>query len=153
MNTTIQIAPANATDIPALCQLLGVLFSQEAEFTANPTAQSKGLSAIIDRPEVGQVFVARSGGDVVGIVSLLYTVSTALGGRVALLEDMIVSPSSRGAGIGAALLSHAIEFAQSQGCKRITLMTDRSNAAAQRFYQTHGFAASAMVPMRLILEQ
>jgi GNAT superfamily N-acetyltransferase len=152
MRGSLQITLARAVDIPALCELLGALFSQEAEFSANPTAQSKGLSAIIDRPNVGHIFVARQDSDVVGMVSLHYTVSTALGGRVALLEDMVVSPTARNAGVGSALLSHAIEFAHSQGCKRITLMTDRNNEAAQRFYQRHGFAASAMMPMRLLFD-
>ncbi len=152
MEASLQITPANTTDIPALCELLGVLFSQEAEFSANPAAQSKGLSAIIDGSNIGHVFVARQGSDIVGMVSLLYTVSTALGGRVALLEDMVVSPTARNAGVGSALLSHAIKFAHSQGCKRITLMTDRNNEAAQRFYKRHGFAASTMMPMRLLFD-
>jgi GNAT superfamily N-acetyltransferase len=148
----VRIALAKATDIPALCDLLGMLFSQEAEFKPDLTAQQVGLALILDRPDIGNIFVARRGNDIVGMVSLLYTVSTALGGRVALLEDMIVSPTARNAGVGSALLSHAIEFAHSQGCKRITLMTDRNNEAAQRFYQRHGFAASAMMPMRLIFD-
>lgn len=107
---------------------------------------------IVNQPNTGNIFVARQGGDVVGMVSLLYTVSTALGGRVARLEDMVVSPTARNAGVGTALLSKAIEFAHSQGCKRITLMTDRDNEAAQRFYKKHGFAASTMMPMRLIFD-
>ena len=84
-------------------------------------------------------------------MSLLYTVSTALGARVALLEDMVVAPDARGAGVGSALLAHAISFARKQGCRRITLLTDGANDAAQRFYARQGFGPSSMVPMRLAL--
>lgn len=145
------IEKATSVDIPALSDLLSVLFSQEAEFTPNAEAQQKGLAQIIDNPEIGVVLVARQGDQMVGMVNLLFTISTALGERVALLEDMVVSPVSRGTGVGTKLLSEAISFARVQGCKRITLLTDRSNESAQRFYAKQGFVVSGMVPLRLFL--
>jgi len=109
------------------------------------------LAQIINNPGVGAVLLARQGGQVAGMVNLLFTVSTALGERVALLEDMVVSSQERGVGIGTQLLAEAISFARSQGCRRITLLTDRTNEAAQRFYEKQGFVASSMIPMRLTL--
>ena len=144
----MQIEKATPADVPALSELLSALFSQEAEFTPNSEAQAKGLNQIIGNPEVGAVLVAREGGQVVGMVNLLFTVSTALGGQVALLEDMVVSSQARGAGVGSELLDQAISFARAQGCKRITLLTDRENESAQRFYGKKGFVVSGMVPMR-----
>jgi ribosomal protein S18 acetylase RimI-like enzyme len=130
---------------------LSILFSQEAEFKPNQEAQSRGLTQIINNPEIGLIVVARQGSEVIGMVNLLYTVSTALGERVALLEDMVVSPNSRGSGVGSRLLEQAINLAHANGCKRITLLTDSTNELAQRFYQKHGFGFSAMVPLRLHL--
>jgi GNAT superfamily N-acetyltransferase len=147
----MQITSANTSDVPALCALLDLLFSQEADFKPDYEAQSRGLARIISSPDVGLIVVARLDGQVVGMVNLLYTVSTALGERVALLEDMVVSPSFRGAGVGSKLLHQAIELARLNGCKRITLLTDRANESAQRFYQQHGFSFSAMIPLRLSL--
>jgi len=149
----MQITPANALDIPSLCELLGLLFSQEADFKPDREAQSRGLALIIGNPEVGLIIVARQDGKIVGMVNLLYTVSTVLGDRVALLEDMVVSPSVRGSGIGSQLLEQAIQFSRLSGCKRITLLTDRGNESAQRFYQKYGFDFSAMVPLRLSLSK
>lgn len=145
------IEKATSGDIPALNKLLSVLFSQEAEFIPNPAAQSRGLARIVNNPEAGALLLAREGAEVLGMVSLLFTVSTALGERVALLEDMVVFPPGRGAGIGTQLLARAVAFARAQGCKRITLLTDRSNEAAQRFYGKQGFVVSSMIPMRLSL--
>ena len=147
----MHIELATPGDIPALSDLLSALFSQEAEFTPNPEAQAKGLDQIIGNPELGAVLVAREGGKVVGMVNLLFTVSTALGEKVALLEDMVVSSHTRGAGVGSQLLDQAISFARAQGCKRITLLTDRANEPAQRFYFKKGFVVSSMVRMRLSL--
>jgi len=149
----MHINPATTSDIPALCELLDILFSQEAEFKPDHEAQSRGLARIINNPEIGLIVVARQDGQVVGMVNLLYTVSTALGDRVALLEDMVVSPNTRGSGVGSRLLEQAIQFARLDGCKRITLLTDRANESAQRFYQKHGFDLSAMIPLRLSLSE
>jgi GNAT superfamily N-acetyltransferase len=74
-----------------------------------------------------------------------------LGRRVALLEDRVVSPRHRGAGVGARLLAEAMTQARQQSCLRITLLTDRVNEAARRFYARQGFAASPMLPLRLLL--
>ncbi len=147
----MEVVPATDADVPALCALLGVLFAQEAEFHPDSERQAVGLRAILGRPEVGQVLVLRDGPAVVGMVSLLFLPSTALGGRVALLEDMVIRPDVRGGGAGSRLLREAVAFARSAGCLRITLLTDADNAAAQRFYARHGFGRSAMIPMRLPL--
>lgn len=142
---------ATPADLPALCALLDQLFAQEAEFTPDRAAQTRGLAAIIADPQVGEILVAVEDGRVRAMVNLLYTISTALGARVALLEDMVVDAGARGAGLGSALLAAAIAHAEQRGCRRITLLTDGDNQAAQRFYRRHGFAPSPMLPMRRVL--
>ncbi|MCD2449257.1 GNAT family N-acetyltransferase [Methylicorpusculum oleiharenae] len=151
MSSNIDITPALASDVPALCGLLEILFLQEEEFMPDRNAQQRGLRLIIDNPESGLIFVARSRQRVVGMVSLLFTVSTALGNRVGLLEDMIVVPDHRGQSIGSQLLMRVIETARQKGCKRITLLTDQDCLAAHNFYQSHGFAKSPMIPLRIFL--
>jgi len=147
----MHIEAATEADLPALTKLLAVLFAQEAEFTPNPEAQHRGLLRIITNHDVGIVLVAKEDETVLGMVILLYTVSTALGERVALLEDMVVSPEARGRGVGSHLLKRAVSVAEAAGCLRITLLTDQLNLSAQRFYKRHGFTPSSMVPMRLHL--
>ncbi|QPK62198.1 GNAT family N-acetyltransferase [Methylomonas sp. LL1] len=147
----MKINLATAADIPALCRLLAELFSQEVEFQPDTSAQQRGLTQIIADPAIGHIFVARRQQRVMGMVSLLYSVSTALGERVAWLEDMVVAQESRGMGVGRLLLEHALAFAKQNGCRRITLLTDQDNQAAQQFYRRQGFKASEMLPMRLIL--
>tara|TARA_R110002167_G_scaffold9121_10_gene41587 strand:- start:1349 stop:1831 length:483 start_codon:yes stop_codon:yes gene_type:complete len=148
----LQITPASITDIPELCSLLTYLFTQEQEFTSDTKAQERGLRSVITNPQIGHILVARQGGDIIAMVNLLYTISTALGERVALLEDMVVLATARGKGVGSALLGHALEFAKQQHCKRITLLTDPDNQEAHRFYQKNGFSQSQMVVFRLSID-
>lgn len=148
----MEITKAIIEDVPALCVLINSLFIQEAEFKPNHEVQARSLVAVINDSEIGDIIVAREGGKIIGMVSILYTVSTALGGRVALFEDMIVSSEVRGAGVGSKLIERSIEFAKEKGCKRITLLTDYDNERAHRFYQRHGFNRSSMVAFRRLLD-
>lgn len=151
MQNQIEIREATPTDVRQLSDLLTLLFSQEADFTPDAERQTSGLNLILRQPEVGRIYCATAAGKVVGMVSLLYTVSTAEGGRAAWLEDMVVSPDWRGGGIGERLLHTAVEAARAAGYKRITLLTGAENERAIRFYGRAGFKASAMIPLRLKL--
>jgi GNAT superfamily N-acetyltransferase len=133
--------------------LLAVLFDQEAEFAPDADKQRRALEMILSDPRVGRIFVAREGGRVVAMASLLYTVSTAEGGRAALFEDLVVAPEARGTGVGPALLQFVIEEAGKEGLLRLTLLTDRDNERAQALYRKCGFVDSPMKAMRLQLQR
>lgn len=146
------IEPATHGDVPAMTALLAVLFAQEAEFRPDAEVQSRALVRLLNAPDSALLLVAREqAGEVVGMVSLLFAVSTALGGPVALLEDMVVAPSHRGRGVGGALLDAALLAASDRGCGRVTLLTDGDNVGGQGLYASRGFTRSQMVPMRLSL--
>lgn len=149
--SNLTVVQADLGDIPGLCELLALLFNQEAEFKPDAGLQAQGLKEIIENPERGRILVLRDQAQLIGMVNLLFTVSTALGGKVALLEDLVVRPDCRGTGAGSTLLQAALDWAKSSGCRRITLLTDADNDSGQRFYQRHGFCLSGMRTMRLLL--
>jgi GNAT superfamily N-acetyltransferase len=142
---------ANADDVARCAELLGMLFSQEREFVPDLAAQSKGLAMIINNPDAGFVLVYEAGGVIRGMVLLLFTVSTALGKKVAILEDMIVTPDFRGKGVGTSLVERALECALDKGCGRVTLLTDHDNEAAHKIYHKCGFTKSDMVVFRMLI--
>jgi ribosomal protein S18 acetylase RimI-like enzyme len=145
----LQYGTATAKDLPQLVELLAVLFTDEAEFQPDSNKQKRALEAILANPTIGKLFVAREGRRVVAMANLLYTVSTAEGGKAALFEDLVVHPDERKRGIGEALLKHVVEHARAEGVLRITLLTDMQNERAQAMYRRVGFVGSPMKPMRL----
>jgi len=144
-----EISPATLADLPQLVGLLTILFTHEAELIPDPAKQERALQLILAQPEQGRIYCAREGGLVLGMVSLLFTVSTAEGGRSAWLEDMVIHPDHRNRGLGEQLIRHALQDGQKLGCKRVTLLTDGINEGARRFYERMGFRLSEMVPYRL----
>jgi GNAT superfamily N-acetyltransferase len=150
--TEPRIEPATIEDLPQLVELLVALFSEEADFDPNKAKQEHGLRMILEQPNRGRIFVLRTDHQVIGMVNLLFTISTAEGGLVVLMEDVIVHPQHRRQGYGGLLLKHAIQFARDKHFRRITLLTDRISAQSQAFFANHGFAFSSMIPMRLVFD-
>jgi len=145
--------PARDSDLPQLVELLGLLFDQEAEFRPDAAKQSVALKLILSDPVRGRIYVARDGRRLVAMASLLYTVSTAEGGKAAWFEDLVVHPDYRQQGTGQKMLAYVIGQARADGVLRITLLTDMQNERAQALYRRAGFVGSPMRPMRLKLKK
>ncbi|MGE4319490.1 MAG: GNAT family N-acetyltransferase [Deferribacterales bacterium] len=147
----MNITKATLEDIPQLCDLLKILFSQEAEFSPDREKQSRGLEMIISNPDSGFIIKAEQDGRIVGMTNILFMVSTFLGERVCVLEDMVVHPDMRGQDIGTLIIKKAQQAAREAGCRRITLLTDNDNYRAQSFYENNGFSMSPMVTFRKMI--
>lgn len=146
-----EFGTASVADLPQLVELLGILFTQEAELLPDAQKQRRALELILADPTRAVVCVARGANKVVAMAALHFTTSTAEGGKVAWFEDCIVRPDYRRKGIGKALLEHVIAQARAAGALRVMLLTDADNEPARALYRQAGFADSSMRAMRLKL--
>ncbi len=151
--TEVDIGFATAADLDALADLLAELFTLESDFTPDRTKQLAALQTILDNPALGRLFVLKTHGAVIGMANALITVSTAEGGRVVLLEDVVLKRECRGQGLGRRLIEHVFAWAAQAGMTRATLLADRDNAAALAFYRQLGFSPSSMQVLRKALAQ
>jgi predicted N-acetyltransferase YhbS len=87
------------------------------------------------RPSEGLAFVARGADGVLAGTVRLWDVATGDGRPALLLGPLAVDPSLKGAGIGKALMSHAISEAKRLGHRAILLVGDAS------YYGRFGFSA------------
>jgi GNAT superfamily N-acetyltransferase len=88
------------------------------------------LRAVLDQPHAMCAVVADRHGRVIGVGS-------GIGyGRLGVVGNMIVDPSHRRRGIGAAILADVVDFLDSRGCTRLELSaTDNGRP----LYALHGF--------------
>ena len=98
-NTGYIVREARNEDIPALIGLLEELFSIEKDFFFDPEAQKRGIELLI-RSDDDRIFVAEIDKNVVGMCSVQILISTAKGGKVGLVEDVVVSKNYQGHGVG-----------------------------------------------------
>jgi len=143
---------ASADDLDAMTDLLVGLFAREHDFTPDPGRQRAGLARILAEPARARLFVARLAGRVVAMANVQIGLSTAEGGEVLMVEDVVVAADLRGRGIGRAILRHALDWGAACGMTRATLLTDHDNHAAQAFYASMGFTPSAMQVLRKRLD-
>lgn len=145
-----RIEPATLDDLTALTELVMELMDEEADFEPDRRKQETGIRLILEQPNRGRIFVLRNDHRIFGMVNLLFTISTAEGGFVILMEDFVIHPQHRGTGYGSRLMEYVMDFAKEKNFKRITLLTDRVSNVSQKFFEAHGFAHSAMIPMRRV---
>ena len=150
-NDPPRVEPATIEDLPALTELVMNLFTVSSDFTPDRMVQERGLQLILEQPNRGRIFVVRNDDQIFGMVNLLFTISTARGGFVILMEDVVIHPSHRSQGFGSMLVDYVVEFAKSKQFKRITLLTDSISAESQEFFKKRGFEHSTMIPMRKII--
>jgi GNAT superfamily N-acetyltransferase len=136
---------ATPADIPALLDLLRQLFAIEDEFAFDPAVQARGLAQLIAAPERAAVFCAMHDARVAGMATAQLLVSTARGGPVATIEDVVVDQAARSTGLGRALLQAIEHWARDRLCLRLQLLADRENAPALDFYAAQNFGRTRMV--------
>lgn len=135
MQSDYVIRRANLNDIRSLINLLRILFSIETDFTIDESKQRSGLAMMLDDHDNRCIMVADLNQRIVGMCTAQTLVSTAEGGTVALIEDLVVEKDSRGQGIGTKLLLSIENWAIAKGAKRLELLADRNNIPALVFYK------------------
>ena len=149
--TTMDIAirPARSEDIPHLCDLLSDLFVRETDFEPDVSRQTLGLNLLVnDQSGRSVVLVAESRDELIGMCTVQTLISTAEGGPVGLVEDVIVRADCRGHGIGARLLTEAIIWSKSRKLSRLQLLADRENGPALAFYSTCRWSPTSLICLR-----
>src|SRR5437764_14826544 len=111
MSETVVIEPATEADLDELSGMLGDLFAQESDFRPDKEKQLRGLRLIFEQPSRGRVFVLRRDGAIVGMINLLFTISTAEGGFVILLEGLVIHNEYAGHECGCRRLDQATNTA------------------------------------------
>ena len=103
----------------------------------NPPPSRDDLIALV-RYSSSTLMVARNdNGDIVGALTLaVYRVPT---GIRSIIEDVVVDVSTRGTGVGEALMLRAIEIAREKGAANISLTSNPMRVAANRLYLRVGF--------------
>jgi GNAT superfamily N-acetyltransferase len=145
----ITIRPARPDDIPRMCDLLRDLFSVEADFEVDVAKQIKGLSMLIGDPS-GRAFIGVAVADncIAGMASVQTLVSTAEGGRVGFVEDVIVDKGYRYRNVGTLLIERIIAWSREQGLSRLQLLADRENHQALNFYTSRGWDFTKLICLR-----
>jgi GNAT superfamily N-acetyltransferase len=102
---------------------------------------------VISHPEM-EIFVAADARDrAIGMVSLSHRPQLRMRGRIATIDELVVSRPWRGRGVGTELLKRAVARAKVLSVRRLELVTHVGKSdVPRRFYESNGLSeADAMV--------
>jgi GNAT superfamily N-acetyltransferase len=142
----VVLRPAQQDDVRAI---VGLLAADQLGATRDSVRDDADLAAYeaafraIDADPAHILLVAESAGQVVGTMQLSFLPGLARRGALrAQIEAVRVAESTRGTGLGTAMLQWAIDEARRRGCALVQLTSDKSRTSAHRFYERLGFVAS-----------
>jgi GNAT superfamily N-acetyltransferase len=143
------IRPAGQNDLEDLVSLLQALFAIEEDFIPDPKRQRKGLRRFLDGcGKHRTILVAENEGQVMAMATIQILISTAEGGPVGLVEDVVVREDCRGCGVGRCLMAAVDAWADERGLVRLQLLADRTNFSALDFYDRMGWMPTRLVCLR-----
>lgn len=139
----VHIREAGLGDLDAVAPL----FDAYRQFYRRPPDPEGALRFVRERLIEGgsRILLAETGGAAAGFVQLYPSYSSVQLGRMMILNDLYVSETARGQGVGRALLGAACDLARKWGAVRLVLETEPTNKTAQRLYDTAGWERSSHI--------
>ena len=141
------ISQAEPADIPGLLPLLRQLFSIEADFDFDEEKHTRAFQLIV-ADVMCDIAVVREGETIIGMATMQPSISTAEGGYVGIIEDVVIDGDYRGRGLGRKVVHYLIDRARLKAYTAVKLLADKNNTPALHFYKRLGFSQTQLLMLR-----
>ena len=138
MTNTIDIRDAQASDAKTILHFINALAIYEKEPQAVKTNEQAILDTLFSEGATAHSIICFDGDEPIGFAVYFYNYSTWLGKNGLYLEDLYVSPDSRGKGAGKAIMKHLANQALNKNCGRFEWVVLDWNKPAIDFYDSMG---------------
>jgi ribosomal protein S18 acetylase RimI-like enzyme len=137
---------ARHEDVPDLLALQAVYYAQDG-YPFDPSAARKAWRRLLENESLGRSWIAHASADAVGYVVLTLGYSLEYRGRDAFIDELYVTPSFQGRGLGGEALALVERACIRLGIHALHLEVERGKAGAQALYRGRGFASTGRVLM------
>jgi ribosomal protein S18 acetylase RimI-like enzyme len=118
-----------------IIQAIQYLFPQLTQFSLIPDEEA--LQKMVHSQNTSLWIARNEGGEIIAMLSLVIYRTTT--GIHAWIEDVVVDQKARRQGVAGKLTQAALEFAQQNGAKAVSLTSRPEREAANQLYQKLGF--------------
>ena len=134
----IRIRETTAEDLPRLLKFYSQLGMDDGQVLSLARAESIFLR-ISNYPDY-RIYLAETDNEPVGTFALLIMDNLGhMGTPSAIIEDVVVSDSCRGQGVGQKMMTFATDLAKGKGCYKFFFSSNINRIDAHRFYENLGF--------------
>ena len=132
------IRPANDGDIPQVLRFVRELAEYERALSEVTATEADLRYALFGPAAKAHALMCERDGESVGFAVYFFNFSTWLGRYGLFVEDLYISPTARGQGLGKLLLQYLARLAVAQNCGRFEWNVLHWNEPAIRFYESCG---------------
>jgi GNAT superfamily N-acetyltransferase len=134
---TVEIQIATPSDASDILDLMAPFYAEE-RYPFDYERARAALEPFLANPVLGRAWLLRDGRTAVGYFVLTLGWSLEYGGRDAFVDELYVSPSHRGRGLGRRALDEMGDACRELGVKALHLEVENDNRAAE-LYRKWGF--------------
>jgi GNAT superfamily N-acetyltransferase len=136
--TKLRIEPATEKDIPLLLKLIRGLAEYEKLADSVSASEGRLRASLFGKHPFAEAVIAYEADNPIGYAIYFFTYSSFLGLPGLHLEDLFVTPESRGSGVGRQLMAWVARTAVERGCCRMEWAVLNWNERAIGFYKSLG---------------
>ena len=134
----VQLEVAASSAVQEILDLMQQ-FYPEARYPFDREKARAALEPFLADPALGRTWLFRDGAAAVGYFVLTLGWSLEYGGRDAFVDELFVSPSHRGRGLGRRALEVIDEACRELGVRALHLEAEKDNLPAAGLYRQRGF--------------
>ena len=142
--------PAKPTDTPVIAKFNCLLAEESENKHLDPETVVAGVTALFERAERGQYYVAETDGEIVGQLLITYEWSDWRNGLFWWIQSVYVAPKYRRTGVFSGLYKKVSELAQSDASVcGIRLYVEEENDRARETYTSLGMSQAGYQVMEI----
>lgn len=145
----LTISVVGESDLPELAPMLRGYCDFYQVDPSDEKLAALSRSLIADPHEGLQLIARASSGAPLGFATMYWTWQTLYAARVGVLNDLYVTPESRGTGTARALIARCLQLCHERGAEKLVWETAPDNATAQRLYDGIGAEKSTWLAYEL----
>jgi GNAT superfamily N-acetyltransferase len=132
---------ATEADVPLVLHFIRELAEYERLLHEATATEEQIRASLFGERKYAEVIIASVDGEDVGFALFFHNFSTFLGKPGIYLEDLFVTPSARGKGVGKGLMVELARVAVERGCGRLEWAVLDWNEPSIEFYRSLGAVA------------
>jgi len=150
----VRIERVGEADLGELLPLMRGYCDFYGSSTPDEALLALSRALIADPHHEGIQLIARDdSGRAIGFATVYWSWQTLAASRLAVMNDLFVSPEGRGTGAADALIAACADEARARGATTLAWQTAKDNERAQRVYERVGAVRSEWVDYSLALDR
>lgn len=143
--------PIEVQDIPIVIAMMEEFYAID-NYPIDSNVSCGLMREFLENETLGRGWLILNDGEPMGYVILTFVFSFEYKGRIAFLDELFISPKTRGLGFGKQALDFITEQAKALSVKIIYLEIEGHNTVAQKLYLSKGYAIHNRGLMNLVIK-